>query len=256
MSPRMRINRFLASAGIGSRRKCEELIREGRVRINGEAVPELARFIDTESDTVTLDGKPVGGADDRLILVINKPGGVLSTVSDDRGRKTVIALAREKGFAERLFPVGRLDIDTTGILLLTNDGDLAYRLTHPRFKIEKRYVVTVEGIIEDETVRKLETGIDLGDYVSHPLRRGSAGQVQNLLDAGDQVERRKEKTDQKDARRSGTPCAGTEEGRSRRSGVQRPQGRRHPSTNGGRGSQAQERDRPVMKEKTGWILRN
>lgn len=170
MSPRMRINRFLASAGIGSRRKCEDLIREGRVQINGETVSELARFIDTDSDIVTLDGKRVDEVAGRMILVINKPFGVLSTVSDDRGRKTVIALAREAGVEERLFPVGRLDMDTTGILLLTNDGDLAYRLTHPRFKIEKRYIVTVEGHIEDRTIKAVGSGIDLGDYVTMPCR--------------------------------------------------------------------------------------
>lgn len=168
MSPRMRINRFLASAGIGSRRKCEALIREGRVQINGETVSEFSRFIETGSDIVTLDGDRIEEITGKVILVINKPFGVLSTVSDDRGRKTVISLARETGFSERLFPVGRLDMDTTGILLLTNDGDLAYRLTHPRFKIEKRYIVKVEGIIEDGTVEALRTGVDLGDFVTMP----------------------------------------------------------------------------------------
>lgn len=168
MSPRMRINRFLASAGIGSRRGCEDLIREGRVQINGETVSELARFIETDSDIVTLDGDRIDQVTGRMILVINKPFGVLSTVSDDRGRKTVIALARESGFVERLFPVGRLDMDTTGILLLTNDGDLAYRLTHPRFKIEKRYLVKVNGVIEDSTIEAVGRGVDLGDFVTMP----------------------------------------------------------------------------------------
>jgi 23S rRNA pseudouridine2605 synthase len=168
MSPRMRINRFLAAAGIGSRRKSEDLIREGRVQINGETVSELARFIETESDIVTLDGNRVDEVTGKMILVINKPFGVLSTVSDDRGRKTVISLARETGFKERLFPVGRLDMDTTGILLLTNDGDLAYRLTHPRFKIEKRYLVKIEGIIKDGAVEAVKAGVDLGDFVTMP----------------------------------------------------------------------------------------
>ena len=103
-----------------------------------------------------------------MILVINKPAGVLSTVSDKHGRKTVIELARDTGFRERLFPVGRLDMDTTGILLLTNDGDLAYRLTHPRFKIEKRYVVKVEGFIEDSTVEAVKGGVDLEEFVTMP----------------------------------------------------------------------------------------
>lgn len=168
MSPRIRINRFLASAGIGSRRKCEDLVREGRVQLNGETISELARFIDTDSDGVTVDGKAVKTARDRMILVINKPFGVLSTVSDDRGRKTVIGLAREMGYGERLFPVGRLDMNTTGLLLLTNDGDLAYRLTHPRYKIEKKYLVTVEGLIDDTTVKSIGSGVDLKDFVTMP----------------------------------------------------------------------------------------
>jgi pseudouridine synthase len=164
----MRINRFLAAAEAGSRRKCEELIREGRVQVNGETVTELALFIDTESDRITLDGKPLRETAGKIILVINKPAGVLSTVSDDRGRKTVIQLAGDEGFGERLFPVGRLDLDTTGLLLLTNDGDLAYRLTHPKYKIEKKYEVTVDGEIEDASLDRLRSGIDLGDYVTQP----------------------------------------------------------------------------------------
>ncbi len=168
MSPKIRINRFLASAGIGSRRNCENLIREGRVQVNGETVSELASFIDTDSDLVNVDGKPVEQVAGKMILVINKPFGVLSTVKDERGRRTVIELAREMGYGKRLFPVGRLDMDTTGLLLLTNDGDLAYRLTHPRFKIEKRYFVTVRGLIEDRTVEAIETGVDLRDYVTIP----------------------------------------------------------------------------------------
>ena len=168
MSPKMRINRFLASAGIGSRRNCENLIREGRVQVNGEVISELASFIDTDSDLVSIDGKTIKHASGKMLLVINKPFGVLSTVQDDRGRRTVIDLVREMGYRERLFPVGRLDMNTTGLLLLTNDGDLAYRLTHPRYKIEKRYVVTVEGLIEDRTVEAIGTGVDLGDYITMP----------------------------------------------------------------------------------------
>lgn len=168
MSPKIRINRFLASAGIGSRRNCEDLIREGRVQVNGETISELASFVDTDSDRVAVNGKFVDAVTGRMILVINKPSGVLSTVSDDRGRKTVIGLALERGYGERLFPVGRLDMDTTGLLLLTNDGDLAYRLTHPRYKIEKKYIVTVEGVIEDRAVESIGSGVDLGDFVTMP----------------------------------------------------------------------------------------
>ena len=168
MSPKMRINRFLASAGIGSRRNCEDLISEGRVQINGKTISELASFIDTDSDLVSIDGKIIEYCSGKMLLVINKPFGVLSTVQDDRGRRTVIDMVREMGYGERLFPVGRLDMNTTGLLLLTNDGDLAYRLTHPRYKIEKKYVVTVEGLIEDRTVEAIGAGVDLGDYVTMP----------------------------------------------------------------------------------------
>ncbi len=168
MSPKMRINRFLASAGIGSRRNCEDLISEGRVQVNGETISELASFIDTDSDLVSIDGKIIEYCSGKMLLVINKPFGVLSTVQDDRGRRTVIDMIREMGYGERLFPVGRLDMNTTGLLLLTNDGDLAYRLTHPRYKIEKKYVVTVEGLIEDRTVEAIGAGVDLGDYVTMP----------------------------------------------------------------------------------------
>jgi pseudouridine synthase len=168
MSPKMRINRFLASSGIGSRRKCEVLIREGRVQVNGETIYELARFIETDSDLVSVDGRAVEKAEAGTVLVINKPPGILSTVNDDRGRKTVIDIARDRGYGERLFPVGRLDMDTTGLLLLTNDGDLAYRLTHPKYKIEKRYIVTVEGKIEDGTVDAISSGVNLGDYITMP----------------------------------------------------------------------------------------
>jgi pseudouridine synthase len=190
MSPRMRINRFLASAGIGSRRRCEDLISEGRVQINGETISGFAIFIDTDSDKVTVDGMAVGKAGDSVILVVNKPPGVLSTVSDDRGRKTVIGLAKEMGYGERLFPVGRLDMNTTGLLLLTNDGDLAYRLTHPRYKIDKKYVVTVEGLITDREIESIRSGIDLGDYMTMPCgvrligRSGNSSMVEIVLKEG------------------------------------------------------------------------
>jgi pseudouridine synthase len=162
----MRINRFLASVGLGSRRKCEKLIREGRVEINGERVSEFARFIDTDSDLVTVDGKAVETERELVVLVINKPPGILSAVSDDRGRKTVVDLAREMGYGGKLYPVGRLDMNTTGLLILTNDGELAYRLTHPRYKIEKRYIVTIEGWISDDSIESIRSGVDLGGILN------------------------------------------------------------------------------------------
>jgi pseudouridine synthase len=170
MESKTRINRFLASAGVGSRRNCEELIREGRVQVNGETVTLLASFIDADTDQVTVDGSAVGLPSGHTVLVLDKPGGVLSTVRDDRGRKTVLDIAREAGYEERLFPVGRLDMDTTGFILITNDGALAYRMTHPRYKVEKTYVVTVEGAVQEKTIEEIASGVDLGDYVTRPCR--------------------------------------------------------------------------------------
>jgi 23S rRNA pseudouridine2605 synthase/16S rRNA pseudouridine516 synthase len=168
MSAAVRINRWLASAGVGSRRKCDDLIRAGLVSVNGETMARLGAVVDPERDTVTVEGRVVGRPGAAVAIVLNKPAGVLSTVTDSFRRKTVIDLAREQGFSERLFPVGRLDLDTSGILLLTNDGDLAYRLTHPRFKIEKTYRLTVEGSVGDDTIEAIASGVDLGGYRTKP----------------------------------------------------------------------------------------
>jgi len=168
MSAKVRINRYLATAGFGSRRKCEELITGGHVSVNGKALRNLATIVDPDADSVAVDGRTVAHGAKMRVFVLNKPVGVLSTVTDSFDRKTVIDVAREHGIAERLFPVGRLDLDTSGILILTNDGDLAYRLTHPRFKIEKTYRVTVEGDVSDETVSAIARGVDLGAYATRP----------------------------------------------------------------------------------------
>ena len=178
MSAKVRINRYLAFAGLGSRRKCEDLIRRGIVSVNGRALTDLATIVDPGTDSITVDGRVIVQGGTTRVLVLNKPVGVLSTVTDSFERKTVIDIAREHGIAERLFPVGRLDLDTSGILILTNDGDLAYRLTHPRYKIEKTYRVTVEGTLADETASKISKGIQLGGYMTRPcvvsfLRRGA-----------------------------------------------------------------------------------
>lgn len=170
MSGVVRINRYLASAGYGSRRACEELIRRGAVRVNGAALTKLAAVIDPETDDVTVDGRPVEKPGRRFVLVLNKPTGVMSAVVDTHGRRTVVDIAREQGHGERLYPVGRLDLDTSGILILTNDGDLAYRLTHPRFKIEKRYRVVVAGSVTEETMRSIAAGVDLDGYRTRPCR--------------------------------------------------------------------------------------
>lgn len=166
----MRINRFLAAAGFGSRRRCEDLVRQGKVSINGVQVKDLSSQVDTESDTVLVGTIKVELPKSRLVLVMRKPRGVLSAAKDSRGRKTVVDLAKEKGYGDRIFPVGRLDLDTSGLLILTNDGDLAYRLAHPRFKIEKTYRVTVRGLVSNRTIEKLSRGIDLDGYRTRPCR--------------------------------------------------------------------------------------
>lgn len=175
MSAKIRINRFLAAAGFGSRRKCEELIRTGSVSINGSTLAKLAAIVDPEVDSIAVDGREVAGAVRRRVLVLNKPVGVMSTVLDTHGRPTVLDIAREHGYSERLFPVGRLDLNTSGLLILTNDGDLSYRLTHPRFKIEKTYRATVEGTVREDTVAALAAGVDLDRYRTKPCRVAIVG---------------------------------------------------------------------------------
>ncbi len=170
MKPRIRINRFLACSGLGSRRKCEELIRRGTVTLNGVIVERLSIEVDPETDEVKVDGQRVAPSSKSIVLVINKPAGVLSTVTDSHGRRTVIDIAGEQGYRDRLFPVGRLDLDTTGILILTNDGNLAYRLTHPGFKVEKTYHVSVENEVTDKSVTALESGIRKGSFETQPCK--------------------------------------------------------------------------------------
>jgi 23S rRNA pseudouridine2605 synthase len=170
MSRIWRINRYLAAAGLGSRRACEDLIRRGLVEVNGAPVANLSMKIDPDMDRVTVDGREIKRPEKSMLLVLNKPTGVISTASDTHGRKTVIDIAREHGYTERLFPVGRLDRDTSGIILITNDGDLSYRLTHPKYKIEKVYEVKVSGRVSEGTAEKISKGIDTGDYITKPCR--------------------------------------------------------------------------------------
>lgn len=175
MSAKVRINRWLASAGIGSRRKCDDLIRAGLVSVNGETRVRLGALVDPDIDSITVEGRAVVRIDAPVVLVLNKPTGVLCTVTDSFNRRTVIDIAREHGFVQRLFPVGRLDFDTAGILLLTNDGDLAHRLMHPRFKIEKTYRLTVDGSVRDDTIAAIESGVELDGYHTKPCRVAVVG---------------------------------------------------------------------------------
>ncbi len=160
----MRLNAYLARAGVASRRKADELIKAGRVTVNGEP-GELNTFVGAR-DRVEVDGRPVAKQQLAYVL-LHKPAGVVTTASDPQGRGTVVDLVEH---LSRIVPVGRLDADTTGALLLTNDGELAHRLAHPRYGVEKTYVVDVDGKPSDAALRALETGVELEDGRTAPAR--------------------------------------------------------------------------------------
>ena len=161
-----RLQKVLARVGFGSRRACEELIAEGRVRVNGDTAV-LGRRIDLDHDRVEVDGVAVGVRTDLVYYLLNKPRGVVTTASDPEGRSAVVDLVPAE---PRVFPVGRLDADTEGLLVLTNDGDLAYRLTHPSFGVEKEYLAEVEGTPSPGALRRLRDGVALEDGVTAPAR--------------------------------------------------------------------------------------
>jgi len=156
-----RLQKVLAAAGVASRRVSEQLIAEGRVEVNGRIVDELGSRVDPETDLVAVDGIAVQLRTGRRYVMLNKPTGVVSTMSDERGRRDLREFTDE--YDERIFNVGRLDADTSGLLLLTNDGDLAHVLAHPSFGVEKTYVATVDGIVGQPALRRLTTGIELED---------------------------------------------------------------------------------------------
>jgi 23S rRNA pseudouridine2605 synthase len=161
-----RLQKVLARAGIGSRRACEELIAEGRVTVNGH-VAVLGRRVDPTTDEVELDGALVVVDDALVHYLLNKPAGVVTTAADPQGRPTVVGLVPAE---PRVFPVGRLDAATEGLLVMTNDGPLAHRLTHPRFGVEKEYVAEVEGRPAPRAVRALRQGVELEDGPTAPAR--------------------------------------------------------------------------------------
>jgi pseudouridine synthase len=158
----MRLNKFIARSGVCSRRKADLLIQSGRVSVNDITVQKLGASIDEKADRVTVDGKKVSLQVSLIYILLNKPKGYLSTVKDSFHRPTVLDLL---GKDKKVFPVGRLDQDTEGVLLLTNDGELAYRLTHPKFQIEKTYLLTVKGKIDQQVLRKFKQGIRLEEDV-------------------------------------------------------------------------------------------
>ncbi|MEE9161450.1 MAG: pseudouridine synthase [Candidatus Neomarinimicrobiota bacterium] len=150
----MRLNKLLARAGVASRRKADDLIAAGRVRIDGQTTTTLGSNVGP-LQSIEVDGRPVQPPEETVVYLLSKPSGVLSAVTDARGRATVVDLVRD---SRRLFPVGRLDRDTTGVLLITNDGELANRLTHPRYGVEKGYTAEVKGHLSRQVIADLERG--------------------------------------------------------------------------------------------------
>jgi 23S rRNA pseudouridine2605 synthase len=160
---------------VASRRACEDIVRAGRVAVDGVRVLDPARDV-TEADAVTLDGRPIEGPpDERVVYAVNKPSGVVSTASDTHGRPTVISLV-EHETGRRLYPVGRLDLDVTGLILLTDDGDLAHRLTHPSFEVDKTYRARVGNPpVREPALRALRSGVQLDDGRTAPARVSRLG---------------------------------------------------------------------------------
>ncbi len=152
----MQLNKYLALCGVAARRKANMVIVQGRVIVNKEVVKKLGYKVDPEKDKIFLDGRLLKPPQIYKYILMNKPAGVITSVEDDRNRKTVVDLI---GANERLFPVGRLDYDTEGVLLLTNDGELSYRLSHPKYEVDKVYQAWVDGYVTEEALRKLVEGI-------------------------------------------------------------------------------------------------
>ena len=181
----MRLNRFLARCGVASRRKCDEIIRSGRVKVNGVIADELGISVDKILDRVTVDNDPVRLPEHHFYIILNKPSGVLTTSWDTHNRPTVYAVIGEE--IPGLVNVGRLDRDSEGLLLFTTDGKLAYRLAHPRWEVNKVYRVTVSGKVTDEAIRRLSGGIELEDGLTREATVRIAGKEKGgltVLDIG------------------------------------------------------------------------
>ena len=160
----IRLQKYMADCGIASRRKCEELILQGKVSLNGKIVTELGTKIDPKKDIVIYNGNKLNKIDDKKIyILLNKPIGYVTTVKDQFARDTVLDLVKVN---KRIVPVGRLDMYTSGAIILTDDGDFVYKVTHPKHEIEKTYNVTLKGIVSKDDIEKLKTGVQIGNYIT------------------------------------------------------------------------------------------
>lgn len=161
-----RLQKYLASCGVASRRMSEEIIKSGRVAVNGKIVTEMGVKIKIGTDKVTVDGKDITPEEEHVYLMLNKPEGYVTTAHDPQGRPTVLDLVAE--VPQRVFPIGRLDVDTEGLLFLTNDGELAYRLTHPKFAVTKVYHALVTGKPSEDKLDRMRNGLKLEDGMTKP----------------------------------------------------------------------------------------
>ena len=162
-----RLQKYLAECGIASRRKCEEYIIQGKVQVNGKTITELGVKVNPEKDKITFEGKNVKQEERKVYILLNKPIGYVTTSDEQFGRDKVLDLVKVR---ERVVPVGRLDMYTSGALILTNDGDFVYKVTHPKHEITKTYTVTVKGIIKNEEVEQLRKGVKIDDYTTRPAQ--------------------------------------------------------------------------------------
>ncbi len=174
----VRLNRYLSMAGVTSRRKADELIAAGRVTVNGRAVLDLGTKVNPSRDAIFLDGKQIVALDPKIYILLNKPKDTITTLSDERGRRSVRDYV---GIDRRFFPVGRLDRNTTGVLILTNDGDFANALMHPRNNVKKTYIVTADRALLPVDLRKLATGIRLSDGRTAPAEVGIVPGTKNCV---------------------------------------------------------------------------
>ncbi|MDU5111566.1 MAG: pseudouridine synthase [Clostridium sp.] len=158
-----RLQKYMARCGVASRRKCEEIILSGEVKINDNIVSELGVKINPEKDTVTYKGNIIKPEEKKLYIMLNKPEGYITSVKDEKGRKTILDLVKVE---ERIYPIGRLDYDSSGLILLTNDGDIYNKIIHPRVNIGKKYIATCRGEFSKEEIRRFESGVDIGGYIT------------------------------------------------------------------------------------------
>lgn len=160
-----RLQKYMARCGVASRRKCEEIILAGRVKVNDNVIDELGTKINVHNDEIKVDNMVIVPEEKKVYIALNKPIGYISAVKDDRGRKTLLDIVKVD---ERIYPIGRLDYDTSGLIFLTNDGDVYNNIMHPRVSIDKTYVATIKGVISSREIELFEKGINIGDYITAP----------------------------------------------------------------------------------------